>query len=172
MGCQVEGFQQGWECWVWEVTGGFGVPGWRGSQQGLECWAGESPGGILGLLMQFLNRSLKSPFFLLLSVTLLPLPSTAPSPQGRFHFLSLFNTLEANFREHWGHLLKFPSLILQGRSLCLVIKPERLQTLSCHMTLSNGLKNSSKCYETRKSWELACCPSRSSFQHRRELCYS
>lgn len=68
LGCQAEGLQQGWGCWVWGVTGVFGVPGWRGSQQDLECWAGGGPGGILGLLMGLGSQAAASNLFFCFSV--------------------------------------------------------------------------------------------------------
>lgn len=110
-------------------------------------------------------------FLLLLYVILVPSPFTASSPEGRFHFLSLFSILEAVFREHRGHTPEFSSPTLRGGNLCLVTKPKRLQISSYHMMLSNGLKNSGKCCEKRKLWELTCFPSRSCLQHRREFCY-
>lgn len=131
LGCQVEGLQQGWGCWVWGVTVGFGVSGWRGSQQDLECWAGIV---LVGFWVCWWGCVLKLQPQISFFASLLPPTSTASSPQGRFRFLFLFNTLEAIFRKHWGSTMEFPSLILQGRSLCLVTKPEKLQILSCHMT--------------------------------------
>lgn len=58
-------------------------------------------------------------------------------------------------------MLEFSSLTLRDRGLCSVTMPKRLQMSSRHVILSNGLKDSGKCYERRKPRELACFPSRS-----------